>query len=185
MAEVKKAIVELYKELCTKIKEGIPAIEWLDMWHNQVNFLESEHPFPTPAVFLGFRIKSIKDMGEKAQQITMQVDVYLYYESMADTYEGSWNQDTALGYLDNLSDIYALLHGSEGESYSSMRRLGLSAVDTGSVGNLYLQPFECIVIDYAATKEYDESDFEDITIGKGGAPVEEEEPGENYFLPET
>ena len=34
---------------------------WVDLWHNQVNFLAEELEFPTPAVFLSFRIKQADD----------------------------------------------------------------------------------------------------------------------------
>lgn len=179
MAEVKKIIKELYTELCTLITTKVPAIKWIDLWHNQVNFLEQEHQFPAPAVFLNFRIVDAKDMGNKTQRVVLQVDVYLFYETFADTYHGSWNQGDALAFLDSLGDLFAILHGSEGATYSSMRRIGMSSVDTGSAGNLYLQPFSCQVIDYAATKEWDEAGIEDVVISSGSAPapppVEEED----------
>lgn len=182
MAEVKKLFKELYKELAGKITAGVPAIKWVDLWHNQVNFLEQEHRFPTPAVFLNFRITSPVDMGNKVQKAGVQVDVYLFFETLADTYEGSWNQDSALAFLDSLGDLFTLLHGSEGTTYSSMRRIGMSSVDTGSAGNLYLQPFECQVVDYGAAIEYDEAEIEDIQITKGSKPPDEEEEDNLYHI---
>ena len=44
----------LYRELARIIQEKIPQIYWIDLWHNQVNFLQDEHPFQTPAIFLSF-----------------------------------------------------------------------------------------------------------------------------------
>lgn len=183
MAEVKKLFKELYKELCTVIVAKVPAIKWIDIWHNQVNFLEQEHQFPTPAVFLNFRIINAVNMGNKVQKATIQVDVYLFYETFADTYNGSWNQDSALDFLDSLGDLYGILHGSEGATYSSMSRIGMSSVDTGSAGNLYLQPFSCEAIDYAASTEYEEAEIDDISIANGSAPPPPEEEGENLFHP--
>src|SRR5690606_21420551 len=123
---------DLYKELSQKITEGIEAVEWVDLWHNQVNFLEDEHPFPTPAVFLNFRTLNLQDVGERVQQVNLQVDCYLFYETFADTYDGSSNQESALEFLQLLNDLYALLHASEGENYSNMRRLAFNPVDTGN-----------------------------------------------------
>jgi len=55
---------DLYIELADKINQ-IEAVRWIDLWHNQVNFLEEEHPFPTPAVFLSFRGRNFEDIGLK------------------------------------------------------------------------------------------------------------------------
>ena len=154
-------IKELYLELSTKISADVPALLWGDLWHNQVNFLDQEHPFPTPAYFLSFRVLGTQDEGQKVQSLKMQVDCYIFYETMADTFEGSFNQDSALAFLDIIESVYASIHGTSGENYSEMRRTGLSAIDTGTAGNLYLQTFECVVVDYAAMKEYT-----DITISE-------------------
>ena len=34
--------------------ENTPGIEHIDMWHEQVSFLDEEHPFSSPAVFIEF-----------------------------------------------------------------------------------------------------------------------------------
>lgn len=157
---------DIYKELADLVKSKIPAIKWQDLWHNQINFLDDEHPFPTPAVFYNFRILNTTDTGLKVQQATLQVDVYLYYETFADTYKDSWNQDSAMAFLDLLSQIFATLHASDGINYSSMRRIGFSAVDTGNAGNLYLQSFTCLLVDYAAQIQWEEQDVDDLAIDK-------------------
>jgi hypothetical protein len=106
----------------------------------------------------------MKDTGRKVQQVVLQMDVYLFYESFADTFKGSVNQESALGFLKSLDDINALLHGSSGENYSSMRRVGFAPVDTGSAGNLYQATYECTLVDYSAKKVYEEGSFDNIQI---------------------
>ncbi|WP_147439122.1 hypothetical protein [Faecalibacter macacae] len=157
---------DLYLELSDKINENLSDIRWIDLWHNQVNFLETEHPFPTPAVFLAFRSKAIDDVGNNVQNLTLQVDVYLYFETFSDTFRGSHNQESALDFLTNLNDIYALLQGSSGENYSNMRRTDIHPVDTGNAGNLYRQVFECVLMDYAACKIYDDTTATELIIDK-------------------
>ena len=93
---------QLYVELAEKITNQISAIEWVDLWHNQVGFLENEHPFPTPAVFISIRSNSMDDLSQKVQQVNLQIDFYLYYETFADTFKGSFNQSGALGFLDTI-----------------------------------------------------------------------------------
>lgn len=173
-------IKELYKELCTFVTSNVPAIKWADLWHNQVNFLETEHQFPTPAIFFSFRLLSVEDAGAKGQKVRMQVDTYIFYETLADTYHGSWNQDTALDFLDLIVDTHNVLHGSEGQSYSSMRRIGFGSVDTGSAGNLYLQSFTCELMDFGASKEWSDQQVNDIDIQPGSSPAAPEP--DNSFI---
>lgn len=135
----------LYKELAETINEGIDPIEWIDLWHNQVNFLAEEHPFPTPAAFFSFRTRSVQDLGVGIQQPTMQVDVLIFYETYTDTFEGSINQESALEFMDLLDEVYHALHDTSGETYSNMRWIGTTPVDTGSTGNLYRISFECLM----------------------------------------
>jgi hypothetical protein len=122
---------QLYLELAQKIEVNIPTVEWVDLWHNQVYNLEDEHPFPTPAVFFGFRGNSMKDMGAKIQHVAVQIDVFLFYETFADTYKGGINQTDALAFLDTMDGINKIFHGSTGAEYSSMSRKSFSPVDTG------------------------------------------------------
>lgn len=154
----------LYLELATKISNNVPSIEWIDLWHSQVYHLEDEHPFPTPTVFLAFRSNQMKDMGLKVQQVTMQIDVFLFYETFADTYKGAINQTEALEFLDSMEKINTALHGSSGVEYSSMVRKSFSPVDTGGSSNLYLMTYECLLIDYSANTEDGEGTFTDLTI---------------------
>ncbi|MCZ2393403.1 MAG: hypothetical protein LC105_06085 [Chitinophagales bacterium] len=162
---------DLYKELSEKLTDTVEQIRWVDLWHNQVNFLQDEHPFPTPAVFLNFRTLNINDTGLKVQNINLQVDVFVFYETFADTYKDSVNQESALGFLELLNDVYAALHGTEGDNYSSMRRIGFAPVDTGGAGNLYQISFECTLVDYAAVKKWEDDTIDEVDVIRGGRPI--------------
>lgn len=155
---------DLYKEHALLITDKIPEIRWVDLWHNQVNFLTEEHPFPTPSTFLSYRSLRTEDVGNKVQNVNLQVDIYLYYETFADTYKDAFNQDSALSFIDLMDKINALFHGAEGTNFSSMRRLGFAPVDTGNAGNLYRISFECTLMDYSALKVYDDHELDEIEI---------------------
>lgn len=174
---------QLYKELAEKINDNIETVRWIDLWHNQVNFLTDEHPFPTPAVFLNFRSNSINDTGLKVQQLNLQVDVYVYYETFLDTFKGAYNEESALGFLDLLNDVYALLHGTSGASYSGMRRTAFNPVDTGGAGNLYLITFECALVDYSAQPDYDELSVDGINIERGEVQRTKPDFSNGYNIP--
>lgn len=173
---------DLYTELSNKLADGIPALQWIDLWHNQINFLEEEHPFPTPAVFLQFRSMGIQDMGERVQQLQLQVDVYVYYETFADTYKDSFNQDTALAFLDLLNAVHACLHASGGDNYSNMRRIALNPIDTGNAGNLYMISFECVLVDYAAQVAWQDAQGNEIDLTHEAPPPPEEDEDKIFIV---
>lgn len=153
----------IYKELANKIS-AIEGISWVDLWNSQVYNLEDEHPFPAPAVFLAFRSNATTDVGVKVQEVIMQVDVFLFYETFLDTFKGAYNQDGALDFLNHIDAINTLLHGSYGNFYKSMRRIAFSPVDTGGAGNLYSITYECMMTDFTAQKVWGEGSFADLQI---------------------
>lgn len=163
---------DLYIEHATMISNKINEIPWIDLWHNQVNFLTEEHPFPTPATFLSYRTLRTEDVGNKVQKVTLQVDVYLYYETFADTYKGAFNQESALSFIDLMDKINALFHGAEGVNFSNMRRLGFAPVDTGNAGNLYRVSFECVLMDYSALQEFVDHEINEIDVVHDKTPYD-------------
>jgi len=147
---------EIYRELAEKITANIEEIRWVDLWHEQVNYLTEELPFPTPAVFVAFNTRGTEDKGTLVQDCHTQIDFFLFYETFSDSYDGSQNQDGALNFLNKLTELYALFHGKPGENYSEMRRIDMSREESGGAGNLYRISFECLVTDYAAQELFNE-----------------------------
>lgn len=166
-ADLNTSEIEIYSNLNTIVgSEDKSPIRWIDLWHNQVNFLEEELEFPTPAVFLSFRSKEIQDLGERLQQMNLQVDVYLFYETFANTFTGSFNQEDALNFIGILDFINSRMHGITGNNFSSMRKTGFAPEDTGNAGNLYRITFECFIHDASAAKVMDEGEFSGMEIGE-------------------
>lgn len=147
---------DLYKELAERILEKMPEIRWIDLWHNQTNFLEEEHSFPTPAIFMSFRSNSMADIGLNVQIVNLQVDFYLFYETYLDTFNGAYNEDGALSFTASLDRLFGIFHGTSGENYSGMRRIAFNPEDTGGSGNLYRASFVCQLEDSGAMKDYNE-----------------------------
>lgn len=162
----------LYTELADLLTVKITAIQWIDLWNSQVYNLDGEHPFPAPAVFLAFRSSRMDDAGVKLQKVLMQVDVFLFYETFLDTFKGAYNQVEALAFLDIIDAINKELHGSSGNSYSDMKRVSFSPVDTGGAGNLYSITYTCELMDYSAVKEWEAGEFSGLEI----------EPNDNKYV---
>ncbi|MEO7977760.1 hypothetical protein [Flavobacterium sp.] len=159
-----KDLKNLYLEHEKRVTDNISEIKHIDLWSEQVSFMADEHPFKAPAVFFGYRILSAEDLSEGIQELQIQVDVYLFYETFADTSKGSKKQQKALAFLDLLTKINACFHASNGIYYSSMRRTGFNPVETGGAGILYVQRYVLTMIDDSAKELFLNMKFDHINI---------------------
>ncbi|MCH4824283.1 hypothetical protein ML462_13995 [Gramella lutea] len=155
---------DLYLEHEKRITDNLPEIKHVDLWSEQVGFMEEEHPFKAPAVFFSYRIIDTDDQGKKLQQLRLQAEVYLYFETFADTKRGSKRQQKALAFLDLLTKINACFHGSHGKYFAEMRRTGFDPVETGTANLLYVQRYELTVSDSSAQVLENELKFESMEV---------------------
>lgn len=155
---------DLYVELSTTIKEKLPEVEWVDLWHDQVAYLTDELPFPTPALFLSFNTLGCDDKGLLIQDCDTQIDMYLFYETFSDTYQGSYNQGSALEFLRTLTKIHQTFHGKSGVNYGTLRRVGMGKEESGGAGNLYRISFGCVIEDSSAKVDYPDKPVSDIVV---------------------
>lgn len=159
-----KDLKSLYLEHEGRITANLPEIKTVDLWSEQVSFMAEEHPFKAPAVFFAYRMLMSDNQSEKLQNLRMQVDIYLFYETFADTIRGAKKQDKALGFLDLLTKINACFHATEGNYYSEMKRTGFNPVETGGAGILYVQHYEFSMLDTSAQELYDTLKFDNMEI---------------------
>lgn len=136
--------LELYERMA-----ALPDIQHVDLWHDQVDYLSEEHPFATPAVFFGFTTLNVADNGELMQTTDLQVDIYVYWETFADTYKGAKMQEESLQYLDLLLMVGLMFHGRSGEHFHQMRRSGTFRQESGGSGNLYRLQFQTNVNEFS------------------------------------
>lgn len=176
-------IPDEYAELRARL-EALPEFEHIDLWHDQVNYLSEEHPFPTPAVFLEFNTLQVDDAGELMQTTTLQVDFHVFYETFADTYEGAAMQDEALTYLDLLLLVGLMFHGRSGTNFHQMRRTGTMREETGGAGNLYRISFETNISEFSGLNLFSMREMSDkeIVIERKGFPDKPAKDDELYRL---
>ncbi|MCT4644360.1 MAG: hypothetical protein N4A74_05175 [Carboxylicivirga sp.] len=180
-----EAWTDLYNEIAQRITDNIPEIEWVDLWHEQVSYLTEELPFPTPAVFIGFNTNACNDLGTLVQECDLQVDMYFFFETFGDTYQGSYNQSSATEYLRLLTKLHTCFHGVSGDFFQTMRRVDMRREDSGGSGNLYRISFNCNVEDASAQAEFNQNTVNDVTISNEPIerpPVTDDEP--IYIIPE-
>lgn len=156
-------IPDEYAELRERL-EALPEFEHIDLWHDQVNYLSEEHPFPTPAAFLEFNTMQVDDAGELIQTTNLQVDIHVFYETFSDTYEGAVMQEEALNYLDLLLLVGLMFHGRNGTSFHQMRRTGTMREESGGAGNLYRISFETNISEFSGLNLFSTKEMADREI---------------------
>lgn len=82
--------------------EGL--VEHVDLWNHNVEFLEQETPFPTPAVFVEFHPIAWEPVKERIVRGTMRITLHVVTEWHNSPYE----LDELIGLTDQIA---ARLHG--------------------------------------------------------------------------
>lgn len=171
---------EAYKELATLITTKVPAIKHVDLYYGQEQMVDSDGnwiPFPAPAVFLEFNALDVKDVGNRVQHITMEVGVYLCYETTDDTHRGSIGQARALAFVGLLRDLHAALHCADGQHFSPLSRTGINRVDAPPVWMFYRQAYTTVIVDYGGTLNYQEEDTPPLELTRPApAPAQDTTP---------
>ena len=167
---------ELYERM-----ESLPEIMHVDLWHGQVDYLSEEHPFPTPAVFFGFTTLNVADNGELMQTTDLQVDIYVFYETFADTYQGAKMQNEALEFLDLLLMVGLMFHGRSGEHFHQMRRSGTYRQESGGSGNLYRLQFQTNVSEFSGLNLHNHVIMEERELEIINKEVEKSDNGTKMF----
>lgn len=167
---------ELYERM-----ESLPEIMHVDLWHGQVDYLSEEHPFPTPAVFLGFTTLNVADNGELMQTTDLQVDIYVFYETFADTYQGAKMQNEALEFLDLLLMVGLMFHGRSGEHFHQMRRSGTYRQESGGSGNLYRLQFQTNVSEFSGLNLHNHVIMEERELEIINKEVDKSDNGTKMF----
>ena len=125
----------LYLGLAGRLKElkddgGQPLIRHIDLWNEQVEFIEQEEPFDTPAVFVEFRPVRWDTLGGTAQQADMPFRLHVVTAWQGSAKDGSPFRDGSLERFDLLDRIDAWLFNfgmNEGkDSVCMTRRTGSS-----------------------------------------------------------
>lgn len=172
-----------YAELRERL-EVLPEFEHIDLWHNQVDYLSEEHPFPTPAIFFEFNTLQVDDAGELVQNTDLQIDIHVYWETFSDTYQGARMQEEALQYLDLLLLVGLMFHGRSGKHFHQMRRSGTQREETGGAGNLYRISFQTIVSEFSGLnlKQITQDESRDVAIEQKSTPQGRASQGSDLYM---
>lgn len=113
---------QLYIAIEDKLKaitaaDGSPLFRHFDLWNRQVEFLEAETPFQTPAVFVEFETIRWRTMGQNVQDADLTLRLHIVTPWSANTAANVTRQqrDNALSYLDLPTVVFRRLHGTHAQ----------------------------------------------------------------------
>ena len=121
----------IYKALVDKLKaytdaEGNQVFKHFDLWNEQVEFIEDETPFDTPAVFIEFQTINWGDTMQKVQRGSLPLRLHIVTEWKGSTNDGSIYQEQALKRLDLVdglaSHLFNWRHDRDGVNIQRMQR---------------------------------------------------------------
>lgn len=117
-------IAEVYKELAARIKElgNGETIKWVDLYNAQPEFLGERLAHDFPAVFIEFAQIDWTSMATPLQRGEAILRLHIVQWSVADTYQGSEQQNDALQRLQLLSTLHGQLQGWAGTYHTGLMR---------------------------------------------------------------
>lgn len=123
-ADIYKALVEKLKEYADA--EGNQVFKHFDLWNEQVEFVEDETPFDTPAVFIEFQTINWTDTMQHVQRGKLPVRLHVVTEWKGATNDGSRYQDQSLERLEMVDGLAKHLfnwrHDMGGVNIQQMQR---------------------------------------------------------------
>ena len=109
---------QLYLAIVNRLKnipgaDGEPLFKHFDLWNQQVEFIEHETPFLTPAIFVEFMPLQWQTMGNRVQSADLTTRRHIVTEWHALTADNvpDEEQELALAYLDIVDSVVAALQG--------------------------------------------------------------------------
>ena len=167
---------EAYKELCDLIKNnteptlGIEEVLHVDMWHEQVNYLAEEYPFPPNSVFIRFQTKSITTNANKVQDLNMEITFFFVLDTLADTYQTAETQPLALSFIQTCKKIHKVMQGRSGLNFSNLDRNDMGNYPAPEYLIVFYQTYTTIIRDMSAMDEPGEGTLTGATVNNNQAP---------------
>lgn len=111
----------IYQSLTERLKawkdgDGVPVIRTVDLWNEQVEFIEQEEAFDTPAVFIEFRPVQWGTLGGSVQRAELTLRLHIVTSWKGSARDGSPYREQALARFNLLDRLDARLFNLSGSS---------------------------------------------------------------------
>jgi len=112
----------IYQSIVQKLQEiqdenETPVIQHFDIWNNNLEYLESEQPFNTPAVFVEFMPIEWRHQGGGVRDAAVTVALHVVTRQNAPTSNELPYAEQSLQFFDILTSINRCLHRYSNKNY--------------------------------------------------------------------
>lgn len=160
--------VEAYSEIGEAIlnkETGVPEVTHVDFWHEQVDFLPEEYPWPPGSLFIEFNIGA-ESTSQKVQDLNCEISFYYALDTLAESYINSPTKEIALAFGLHLRKIHKFLHGRSGVNFGELNRIAIRRVPAPQYLIVYKQVYTCIIRDESAMDELGEAVVTKVNVEK-------------------
>lgn len=95
-------------------------IKHFDLWNQQLEYLDEEQPFNTPAVFIEFLPIQWRHQSLGTRDATLSINLHIITRRNFPTRADQQYATEALGFLELLDAINLCLHGHKGENFGAL-----------------------------------------------------------------
>lgn len=169
MAEETDVLEQLYLDLSAELLAKTQT-KHVDIWENQVIEEDQEVPFNKPATFIEFENVDWKDITHKQQSGDMIIAIHVVYHSVANSHNGSANQDQALRVFRFLRQVHQALHNFSGVGYNKLSRVQTQKDRSAGPLQVYIVRFATKIHDVSAVEESDFVTDPPVDIRTGETP---------------
>ncbi len=148
---------EAYKDLCALLRAKVPELKHIDLYYGQEQMIDGDGnwlPFQSPSVFIQFQATGVNDLGDLAQELLMDITIYLYVETVQDTNDASIGQARALQFIGLMRKLHQALHNASSDHFGPLSRVGLSRAEAPPYVQMYGQVYRCVMIDNSASRQW-------------------------------
>lgn len=131
----------------------VPRLQWADLNRGQLQHLTKELGIPLPAVLISFPEIDYTLLGAGLRDGETVIRITSLFESFADSYFGSVNQDIALQYLEFNDLLYQTLEGLKGASFTDLNRIKETEDDDHDFLIVTNTDYSCSLIEVGAIKQ--------------------------------
>lgn len=127
----------LYLDLQARIKELVPAIEWIEQDFGQDTYDKWRPSVAFPAVLIDFPSCQYSHLSDNAQLAKVTVSIRLLVAPFSQSYEGAPIEviQDALSYFDLEQELCDALHGWHPEGYSqALMRVSAASSNRSDIG---------------------------------------------------
>lgn len=102
------------------INENKAVFKHFDLWNQQLEYLDEEQPFYTPAVFIEFLPIQWRHQSRGTRDATLSINLHIVTRRNFPTRAEQQYATEALGFLELLDAVNLCLHGHKGENFGAL-----------------------------------------------------------------